>query len=45
VYDITFGSRQYGIATALGLFKSLISGAFIVTGWFLAHKCSGYRVF
>lgn len=45
VYDITFGSRQYGIATALGIFKSVISWAFIVTGWFLAHKCSGYRVF
>lgn len=45
VYDITFGSRQYGIATALGLFKSVISGAFIVTGWFLAHKFSDYRVF
>lgn len=45
VYQITFTDRNYGVATALGMFKSLISMAFIFTGWFVANKFSNYRVF
>ena len=45
VYDITFTYRQYGMATALGLFKSIISGTFILLGWLFAYKFSNYRIF
>ena len=45
VYDITFTYRQYGMATALGLFKSIISGTFILLGWLFAYKFSNYKIF
>ncbi len=45
IYDITFTNRNYGLATAAGLFKSLIAMVFVLTGWFLAHKYSDYKIF
>ena len=36
---------QYGVATAIGLFKSLISFVFIVTSYALASKFANYRIF
>lgn len=45
VYDVTFADRNYGMATAMNLFKSVISFALILSGWFLANRYSDYRVF
>ena len=45
VYRIAFGSGQYGISSAAGLFKSVISGLLIVISYRLAYRLSGYRVF
>lgn len=45
VYRLGITSGQYSIATAAGLFKSVISSIFIVTSYKLAHRCAGYRVF
>lgn len=45
VYRIGLLNNQYGVATAVGLFKSVVSFLFIVTGYRLAYKFSGYRVF
>ena len=45
VYQITYTDRNFGVATALTFFKSLVAMIFIFTGWFLANKYSDYRVF
>ena len=45
VYRIGLVNNQYGIATAAGLFRSVISLIFIVTGYRLARKLTGYRIF
>lgn len=44
-YDITFTNRNYGLATAAGLFKSFIAMVFMLAGWYLAHRFSDYKVF
>ncbi|QHT62251.1 sugar ABC transporter permease [Paenibacillus lycopersici] len=45
VYRIGLLNSQYGVATAVGLFKSVVSFLFIVTGYKLASKFAGYRIF
>jgi putative aldouronate transport system permease protein len=45
VYRIGLLNSQYGVATAVGLFKSVVSFVFIVTGYKLASKFAGYRIF
>ncbi|MBB6730768.1 ABC transporter permease [Cohnella zeiphila] len=45
VYRIGLQNSQYGVATAVGLFKSVVSFLFIATGYKLAAKFAGYRVF
>nr|WP_238456102.1 ABC transporter permease subunit [Lederbergia galactosidilytica] len=36
---------QFSFATAVGLFKSLVGMVLIITGYKLAHKFAGYRIF
>lgn len=45
VYRIGLQNSQYGVATAVGLFKSVVSFIFIAVGYRLAVKYAGYRVF
>ena len=45
VYRLSFHNAQYSIGTAVGMFKSLVSGILIITSYFLADKLAGYRVF
>lgn len=45
VYRIGLQNNQYGIASAMGLFKSVVSFVFIATGYWLAKKFADYRVF
>lgn len=45
VYRIGLVDAQYSVATAIGLFKSIISFGLIVVSNKLANKYAGYRVF
>jgi putative aldouronate transport system permease protein len=45
VYRIGLINNQYGIATAVGFFKSVISFIFIAVGYKLAYKYADYTVF
>lgn len=45
VYRMGLIDRQYSNATALGLFKSVISFALIVLSYRLAYKYAGYSIF
>ncbi len=45
VYRLGLIDAQYGPATAVGLFKSLISTLFISVSYFLAYKFADYRIF
>lgn len=45
VYRIAFGNGQFGIATAVGLFKSIIGAILVIYSHKIAYKFSGYRVF
>lgn len=45
VYRLGLIDAQYGPATAVGLFKSLISTLFISVSYFLAYKIADYRIF
>ena len=45
IYRVGLLNNQYGVATAVGLFKSVISFIFIVAGYRLAYKFADYRVF
>ncbi|WP_372632612.1 ABC transporter permease [Cohnella sp.] len=45
VYRIGIVDVQFGPATAVGLFKSAVSFVLIVSGYRLADKLAGYRVF
>lgn len=45
VYRIGLQNNQYGIASAVGLFKSIVSLIFISTGYGLAYRFANYRVF
>lgn len=45
VYRIGMVNSQYGIATAAGLFKSLVSLVLISTGYYLARVTANYTIF
>lgn len=45
VYRMGLVNAQYGLATAVGLFKSIISTVLIVSSFILASKFANYRVF
>ncbi|WP_307728374.1 ABC transporter permease [Paenibacillus plantiphilus] len=45
VYRIGVVDVQFGPAAAIGFFKSVVSFLLIVTGYKLAHRWAGYRVF
>ena len=45
VYRIGLISMQYGLSTAVGLLKSLVSSVLIVLSYTLAYRFAGYRIF
>jgi len=45
VYRVGIENAQYALATAVGMFKSLISGILIAASYFMADRFAGYRVF
>ncbi|MDF2485743.1 MAG: protein lplB [Herbinix sp.] len=45
VYRLGLGGGRFSLASAAGLFKSVISGTLLVLSYKVAHKTSGYRVF
>lgn len=45
VYRIGLEEAQYGLATAVGLLKSVVSLFLISTSYFLAYRFANYRIF
>ena len=45
IYRLGMQSANFGLSTAVGLFKSLVGAVFIVASYKLAHKFTGYKVF
>ncbi len=45
VYRLGFRDVQYDLATAIGLFKSVISLVLVSGSYYLAWKVAGYRIF
>lgn len=45
VYRLAFDQAQYSIATAVGLFKSVISMILICSSYYLAYRFADYRIF
>lgn len=45
VYRLGLIDAQYGAATAVGLFKSIVSTLFISVSYYMAHKFADYRIF
>ncbi|GBF75054.1 protein lplB [Paenibacillus sp. 598K] len=45
VYRIGLVDAQYGVATAVGVFKSVVSLVFISTSYYLAYRLANYRIF
>jgi putative aldouronate transport system permease protein len=45
IYRVSLENLQFGVGTAVGLFKSLVSFVFVVTSYWLAAKLVNYRVF
>ncbi|GBG06901.1 protein lplB [Paenibacillus agaridevorans] len=45
VYRVGIQKAQYGIATAIGLFKSVVSLLFISLSYVLAYRFANYRIF
>lgn len=45
VYRLGMHDAQYGVATAVGLFKSLVSTTLVILSYKLANKTSDYRIF
>jgi putative aldouronate transport system permease protein len=45
VYRIGLEEAQYGVATAIGLFKSVVSFVFITVSYWLAYRFANYRIF
>jgi putative aldouronate transport system permease protein len=45
VYRVGLGSGQYEIATAIGLFKSVVSLVFVSASYWLAKRFADYRIF
>jgi putative aldouronate transport system permease protein len=45
VYRIGLVDAQFGVATAVGLFKSVISLFLVSASYYLAYRVAGYRIF
>lgn len=45
IYRIGLLDAQFGVATAMGMFKSLVSTLFISTSYYCAYKFADYRIF
>lgn len=45
IYRIGMLDAQYGVATAMGMFKSLVSCLFISVSYFFAYRFFDYRIF
>jgi len=45
VYRVGLIDAQYGVATAIGLFKSVVSFSFISVSYYLAYRIANYRIF
>jgi putative aldouronate transport system permease protein len=45
IYRIGLLDAQFGVATAMGMFKSIVSTIFISTSYFCAWKFADYRIF
>jgi putative aldouronate transport system permease protein len=45
VYRLGIGGAQFSLATAAGLFKSVVSGSLLIISYRIAYKATGYRVF
>ncbi len=45
IYRIAFNDAQYGVATAVGLFKSVVSFLLISVSYWLAYRLANYRIF
>lgn len=45
IYRIAFNDAQYGVATAVGLFKSVVSFLLISVSYWLAYRIANYRIF
>lgn len=45
IYRIGLLDAQFGVATAMGMFKSLVSTLFISVSYFCAYKFADYRIF
>ncbi|GGD48550.1 ABC transporter permease [Paenibacillus nasutitermitis] len=45
VYRIGLVDAQYGVATAVGLFKSVVSMIFISLSYYIAYRFANYRIF
>jgi putative aldouronate transport system permease protein len=45
VYRIGLLEAQYGVATAVGLFKSVVSCILVTVSYFLAYRFANYRIF
>lgn len=45
VYRLGIEQAQYSVATAVGMFKSVVSALMILSSYYLADRFAGYRVF
>jgi putative aldouronate transport system permease protein len=45
VYRLGIEQAQFAVATAVGMFKSIISGILILISYYLADKLAGYHIF
>ena len=45
IYKLSFYDAQHSLATAAGLFKSLVGCVCLCTSYFLANRLAGYRIF
>jgi len=45
VYRLGIVDAQYGVATAVGLFKSVVALILLSTSYFLAYRFANYRIF
>lgn len=45
IYRVAFNDAQYGVATAVGLFKSVVSFVLISVSYWMAYRFANYRIF
>ena len=45
IYKLSFYEAQHSLATAAGLFKSLVGTVCLCVSYYLANKLAGYRIF